>query len=560
MSVFRNFTSPKDTKLVKSSASFIHEERKFCSAGPKTKIKSSTLRTPSPKIAFFDQELGSMRDRFGRRSNEKKLNKFPSSDLSPCVSTGNCLKNVTMSKLGSNCSKVPKMCLASKRQKDDRKAEKEKVVTDIKKDVIEVKGVKMDLGFEDNNLQLVDLYGEDDHLIPFPYREDLPLPLSEIFDNVNGYVNSKPRRLSFLRKSLPWDSAFMTSAGLLNSEELTLVNEGVKRNKKDGQRSKDASKICGSRSLAPSYKNRNICSQSKVKSVGSLTSPSPSPNLRGTIMYHQDKPSKLFSSNNNAAALERSENVKKVENKTTTAQDAKRSRPGYLPKSTSFTSPKTEKCHPKSKKLFNSPSSVLHFPLASSPSSSVDSYLSESFSPTTITHQHTIPVLDFPSPNSKERNCISRNVTNETIKSSRLRMPSPRIGFFDKEPGIMCFSASNNLSPCVSTWNCLKVGKHLSREHDERKVGSGCSKLKSCGKMPKQILKMDLSRKYDLDSFHAKVSLCSFEGLVNVLSRQLEVIDLERDMVQVRGQWIYEVSEPCKLFDLATSNKYSTVC
>lgn len=36
---------------------------------------------------------------------------------------------------------------------------------------------------------------------------------AEIFNNVNENVKSKPRRQSFLRRSLAWDSAFVTSAG-----------------------------------------------------------------------------------------------------------------------------------------------------------------------------------------------------------------------------------------------------------------------------------------------------------------------------------------------------------
>lgn len=127
-----------------------------------------------------------MQERFGRRSNEKKLNKFQPSNLSPCVSAGNWLKNLTMRKVGSSCSKVPKQILKNrmtslgpKTQKDERKAEKANVVSDIKKNVNEVKGLQIDLNFEENNLQLVDLYGEDDHLIPLAYRENLPLSGSD---------------------------------------------------------------------------------------------------------------------------------------------------------------------------------------------------------------------------------------------------------------------------------------------------------------------------------------------------------------------------------------------
>ncbi|KAI3705563.1 hypothetical protein L1987_75802 [Smallanthus sonchifolius] len=500
-----------------------------------------------------------------------------------------------------------------------------------------------------DDLQLIDFSEEDDYLIAFPYRDSLEdLRLSVTFDNVNGRINHvqsesvNPRRQSFLRKSLAWDSAFFNSAGVLNHEELFMINKGFKkaesnqpspRTQKDGKRSKAAINNVGttcSQSNALSCNKMNICSQNKVKSVRALKGQSP--NLQGTngvtktkITVHQsiqDKLSslpKLFSSRQtcNNAAVEGSDNVK-MENKTTkaaTAQDLtvpKRSRSGDLsglPKSTSFTSPTTDykstvyrsyessstasssknlsksikrKVNPKNMKLVNSPSSV-HFPLSStcssstSPASSIDGWLSESVSLTTINHQNTIPVLDFHSQNSEERKFISQSVTRSSIgtgpfsggprrklKASGLRMPSPKIGFFDVDPvfdrsmqdrfggpnpspneqELNKFSSSN-LSPCVSTGNCLKVG---------RKASSSCSKLRPDGQTPKGILKMNPDRKRQKDdrgSFEAeKENVCSFEDQVNGLSRQLEVIDLERDVEEVKGQ----------LSVIATATEHSTPC
>lgn len=159
---------------------------------------------------------------------------------------------------------------------------------------------------------------------------------------------------------------------------------------------------------------------------------------------------------------------------------SKRSRWGDLsglPKSTSFTSPKTDKdpklhksyetsssasssrnlsksnrrkINSRNTKLTNSPSSV-HFPMSStcssstSPASSIDGWFSESLSSTTITNQHTIPASTFQSQNSEERKFTIKNATRSLIgttppfggpkrkiKSSGLRMPSPKIGFFDE--------------------------------------------------------------------------------------------------------------------------------
>ncbi|KAI3783438.1 hypothetical protein L1987_42520 [Smallanthus sonchifolius] len=381
--------NPKNMKLVNSPSS----------GGPERKIKSSGLHTPSPKIGFFDKELGSVQNRCVSRKNDGRKVASVCSKLKP---VGQIPKEILRNR---------KLSLDRKSQKDDCcsfQAEKENVlnfedqvndlsrqleVIDLERDVVEVKGQQNHINFGDDNLQLLDFSEEDDYLIPFPYRDSL-----------------EDIRLS----------------GLLNPEELLMVNTSFKkapRTQKDVKRSKLATRIGGSQSNA-------LCN---------------------------NKISKLFSSNNSAAGVVGSDNVK-TENKTRTAQDSTRSPSGVLPKSTSFTSPTTERFHrsyassssassknlsesikrkvnPKNMKLVNSPSSVLHFPLSSSstsPASSIDGWLSESSSSTPITHQKTIPVLDFQTPNPNERKFNSQNAT---IKSSGLRMPSPRIGFFDKEPG-----------------------------------------------------------------------------------------------------------------------------
>ncbi|KAI3705622.1 hypothetical protein L1987_75861 [Smallanthus sonchifolius] len=491
--------NPKNMKLVNSPSS----------GGPNRKIKSSGLHKPSPKLGFFDKELGSVQNRCVSRKNDGRK-----------VASG-CSKLKPVGQIPKEILKNRKLSPDRKSQKDDRcsfQAEKENVlnfedqvidlsrqleVNDLERDVVGVKGQQNHINFGDDNLQLLDFSEEDDYLILFPYRdslEDLRLSglikfeiikellgyfLSEVsaiiyvfdgtysavtFDDVNEDVQSEPRRQSFLRKSLGWDSAFSTRAGLLNPEELLIVNTSFKktpRTQKDVKRSKLATKIGGSQSNA-------LCN---------------------------NKVSKLFSSNNTAAGVVGSDNVK-TENKTRTAQDYKRSGSGGLPKSTSFTSPTTERFHrsyascasassknlsksskrkvnPKNMKLVDSPSSVLHFPLSSSstsPTSSIDGWLSESSSSfsTPVTHQKTTPLLDFQTPNSNERKFTSQSAT---IKSSGLRMPSPRIGFFDKEPG------------------SLQDRFHFrgpSPSPNERKVSSICSKLK-----PKQILKMNFDQKHD---------------------------------------------------------------
>ncbi|KAJ0533584.1 hypothetical protein HanRHA438_Chr09g0392131 [Helianthus annuus] len=448
--------------------------------------------------------------------------------------------------------------------------------------------------FGDDNLQLIDFSEEDDYLIAVPYRASLEdLRLSVSFDNVNGQSNHilsesvDPRRQSFLRKSLAWDSAFFTSAGVLNHEELFLINQGFKKTEsnqpspttqKDSKRSKTPTNNGGtacSQSNAFSCKKMNSCPQNKVKSVRTLKGQSP--NLQGTsgipktrITDHQvmqDKVSslpKLFSSrqtNNNVAG--EGSHGGKTGNKTRkagTAQDltaSKKFRSGDLfglPKSISFTSPTTEKnsklhrsyessssassskktlskfikrkVNPKNMKPVNSPSSV-HHPLSStcssntSPASSIDGWLSESLS------SASIPVLDFRSQNSEGRKFVGQKATRSSIgtgpfsggpkrkiKPSGLRLPSPKIGFFDEEP-IFNRSTQDHFGGLSPPPN-----------------GNASNKLqlKRDGQTPKEILKMNLDQKRQKDdrgSFQAeKENVCSFEDQVNGLSRQLEVIDL----------------------------------
>lgn len=125
--------------------------------------------------------------------------------------------------------------------------------------------------------------------------------------------------------------------------------------------------------------------------------------------------------------------------------------------SKNFTKSIGSKNNPRKSKPTNSPSSV-HYPLSStcssstSPASSIDGWFLESLSSTTtITDQNTIPTSDFQSlslascRNSVEGKFTSQKATRSSmrtspfsggpkrkIKSSGLRMPSPKIGFFDE--------------------------------------------------------------------------------------------------------------------------------
>lgn len=110
-------------------------------------------------------------------------------------------------------------------------------------------------------------------------------------------------------------------------------------------------------------------------------------------------------------------------------------------------------------------------------------------------------------------------------------------------------------SPSVSTENCVKARK--LKEHDGKKFSASCSKLKPDRQAPKEISmnrmnveqkrqkddsgvlhvidtkkKQDKSDQYDSQ----KENVYSYKDEVNGLSKQLEVIDLDRDVAEVKGQ------------------------
>nr|GEY16910.1 hypothetical protein [Tanacetum cinerariifolium] len=86
---------------------------------------------------------------------------------------------------------------------------------------------------EMDNLPLIDFSKEDDCLLPLSFRdsiEDVKLSCAVGFDNASTIKRGKmspveERRLSELHKSLDWNSAFFTSQGLFNPEELSMINK-----------------------------------------------------------------------------------------------------------------------------------------------------------------------------------------------------------------------------------------------------------------------------------------------------------------------------------------------
>lgn len=209
-----------------------------------------------------------------------------------------------------------------------------------------------------------------------------------------------------------------------------------------------------------------------------------------------------------------------------------------LPKSTSFASPIQNDskihCSYESSSSASSSKSIRRKttprntkPLSStcssitSPCNSIEGWFSESLS---------LSSPEFTS-NKVTRSSIGShlfsNGPKRKIKSSGLRMPSPKIGFFDEE------------QPFNTNKNWLKDGK----------VGVGFSKLKPGGQVQKEMLKnrmnieikkqkdeATINMKQKQDENDQKENVCSFEDQINGLSRFFEVIDLDRDVVpEVKG-------------------------
>ncbi|XP_023747148.1 uncharacterized protein LOC111895289 isoform X3 [Lactuca sativa] len=430
----------------------------------------------------------------------------------------------------------------------------------------------------DDELQLIDFSEEDDYLIAFPFRDSLEdLRLSVTYDNLNEcdriklfesinsqvveridqaqFESMEPRRPSFLRKSLAWDNAFFTSAGVLNLEELFMINKGFKKPESNHQTPRN--KVTLKNQTSSASKKSNICSQNKVKPVSGA--------------------SKLVSSKHtNKASVEESESYSmKTKHKSrkaglgTDLNVSKRSRWGDLsglPKSTSFTSQKDLKADSSYESSSSASSSskssrkeINHKntkPTSStSPCSSIEGWLSSSSSNTP----------EYATTSSMET--LLSSGPKRKIKSSGLRMPSPKIGFFDegqpfkgsmqeKQSPLQSHNRNrlnknklqlSNLSPSVTPENCSKVRKAFN---DGRKSGVSFSKLKVDVQIQKEISNkrmhieekkqkdeamIDMKQKQDESD--QKENVFSFEDQVNGLTKCLEVIDLDRDVgPEVKGQ------------------------
>ncbi|GJS75593.1 hypothetical protein Tco_0725474 [Tanacetum coccineum] len=203
---FHNATSPSDFQTPHCDAA----------RPPIRKIKCLGLRMPYPNTGPFDEAQAVI------RGSKHKLNHIEASTL--CISAENCLKvPKLLGREHDGCSKPKsngqihkeilkdKMKNERKSLKNDSSSFKGKVVIDIEKKQ------------EDNDqCSLQESQKED-----MCNYEDEVNGLSNHLDSISTPTGmAETSRLSVLSRSLDWDSAFVTGAGLLNNEEMTVINKG----------------------------------------------------------------------------------------------------------------------------------------------------------------------------------------------------------------------------------------------------------------------------------------------------------------------------------------------
>ncbi|GKD41986.1 hypothetical protein Tco_1266631, partial [Tanacetum coccineum] len=289
---------------------------------------------------------------------------------------------------------------------------------------------------EMNKLQHIDLAKEDDCLLPVSLRDDIEV-YKEISENItirkrkslkedsgsfNGKVvtametkkdesNQWKASSTCGREKLRLDSAFFTNEGLLNTEEMCIINKGLTK-------ADSSQESFGTRKDVPSHvqcegvgsRRRSILRKSvdwdtAFTSEGLL-------NFEELCMVNDGfkKAESRQSSTKRSSTESDGLHLRTLESKEVTKQES-------LYKSTSLTTETNSKVQHSDKS-------------SSSPYASPASSSHGDLSPSNFQHPPRHP----PCRNSSERKFTSQDVTRSSIRNvmpSGLRMPSPRIGFFD---------------------------------------------------------------------------------------------------------------------------------
>ncbi|XP_076919581.1 uncharacterized protein LOC143580441 [Bidens hawaiensis] len=215
--------------------------------------------------------------------------------------------------------------------------------------------------------------------------KNLPKPIKTKVNPKNTkLVNSPSSVLRFPLSSTSTSPASsidgdLRLSGLLSTRELFMINKGLKKSNlttpKDAKRSKVTTKTDGSRS--------NWAQDSKPGGVSKYSTCFTSPTIQKTVHRSCESSSKNLS-----------KSVKRNVNS-------------------------------KSMKSVNYPLSAQHLPLSPSSTFPASSIHGKSLLSTPVTPLNTIPVSNIKSQNYEERKFIRQNAP------TGLRLPSPRIGFFD---------------------------------------------------------------------------------------------------------------------------------
>ncbi|GJR73234.1 hypothetical protein Tco_0085599 [Tanacetum coccineum] len=224
---FHNATSPSDFQTPRCDAA----------RPPIRKIKCLGLRMPYPNTGPFDEAQAVS------KGSMHKLNQIEASTL--CISAENCLKVKKLlsrehdgRKVGARCSKPKSNGQIHNEMLKDRMNHERK---SLKNDSSSFKGkvvINIEKTQEDSEQCLLQESQKEDMCS----YEDKVNGLSNHLESIglDRYAEVKSQgtcakcgqpfletsRPSFLHRSLDWDSAFITGAGLLTNEEMTLINKG----------------------------------------------------------------------------------------------------------------------------------------------------------------------------------------------------------------------------------------------------------------------------------------------------------------------------------------------
>ncbi|KAK9913301.1 hypothetical protein M0R45_037123 [Rubus argutus] len=254
-----------------------------------------------------------------------------------------------------------------------------------------------------------------------------------LFDtgNPQDTQNSETNSTFSVRKSLAWDSAFFTSPGVLDSEELSIVNKGSK--KCETQKLPGVEEVLRGRCL------QNVHSSKKTDASPRKSMKAMSTSQRQSLYVHQQERilKEVLMPSQRQHLLNRRKIFSCVNLSSTAA--TKRSMGGnYVQMGTAKAAPVTGQCSTLSKKpCLGSSSSVTHS-CPPSPKSSSSESSSSSMNQKFISNA---------SQASDMVHCVGHenqetSLPDENIKSSGLRVPSPKIGFFEEEIALVRASGS----------------------------------------------------------------------------------------------------------------------